>query len=138
MALVRASEVAAPTRFTMAGGCAVAVALASLLRAPADPFAELGPLGLFYVDKWVHVGSYALLAYLLAFAVLAERLWVFVAVVVASVLFGAGVELVQSTIPYRTTELADVVANAAGAVLAVAVWKVRWTPEPVARSSPSD
>ncbi len=137
MEFVRASEVPAPTRYTLAGGFAVAVALASILHAP-DPIANDGPLGLMGIDKWIHVGSYALLTYLLAFACLAERAWAFVVIALASVAFGGGVELVQSTIPWRTMEFADVVANSAGTVVAVGAWKATWTPEPVARSSPAD
>ncbi|WP_226010873.1 VanZ family protein [Halomicrobium salinisoli] len=137
MDLVRASEVPAPTRYTLAGGFAVAVALASILHAP-DPIANDGPLGLLRVDKWIHVGSYALLTYLLAFAVLAERARVFVVIALASVAFGGGVELVQSTIPWRTMEFADVVANSAGTVVAIGAWRATWATEPVARSSLSD
>ena len=115
-----------PARFSLVGAFTLAVVIASVMKAPADPFAELGPLGLFGVDKWIHVGSYALLTFLLAYAYLANRVRVLVLVATISVLLGVGVELIQGTVPWRTMEFADVLANSVGTVIALALWRVSW------------
>lgn len=131
-----ARDVPVPTRLSIAGGFALAVVVASMVQAPADPIAKLGPLGLFGVDKWVHVGSYALLAFLGAFVTLTRSVVVLLAIALATTVFGAGVELLQWPIPWRTMESADVVANALGAFVAVGIWHVIWSRVTV-RDSPA-
>ncbi len=133
-----AFDIPAPTRFSLAGGFAMAVVLASMMHAPSDPFAKLGPLGMFGVDKWVHVGSYALITYLLAYAYLARTARSIAAIVAVSVLLGAGVELIQSTIVWRNMEAADVVANTIGTLGAVAVWEVTWRRLPLTDPQDAD
>lgn len=123
MAISREGTVAAPTRYALTGGFAMAVVVASMMHAPADPFARQGPLGLFGIDKWVHVGSYALFAALLAYAYFAQTALALLTIAATTILFGIGVELVQSTIPWRTMEFADVVANSIGAVIGLVVWR---------------
>lgn len=115
--------VPAPTRFSIAGGFALAVVFASFLHAP-EVINETGPLGLFALDKWIHFGSYALIAFLIAYALLARTTWSLIAIVVVVGLLGAGVELIQSTIPWRTMEAMDVVANVAGTVFSLGLWGV--------------
>lgn len=114
----------APTRFSIAGGFALAVVVASMMWAPAVPFAQQGPLGLVGFDKWVHFGSYAGIMFLFAWAFHAKSMGLLLAIAFATFLLGAGVELIQSTIPYRTMNAADVVANGAGVVFALGVWEV--------------
>ena len=128
----------APTRFSIAGGFALAVVLASMMHAPADPFAELGPLGLFTFDKWIHVGSYALVALLLSYAYLARTVTVLAGIAVLTVALGVGVEFIQGTISWRTMELADVAANSTGALVALGVWRVAWDRLPVQVASNTD
>jgi len=100
------------------------VLYASVTR-PATGGRVLGPLGVLGLDKYLHALAYAALAGLLAYALAdapVER--VAVVVFVAAVGFGVGIELVQSTLPYRTFSLRDVGANAVGATLAAALWRV--------------
>lgn len=142
-ALASRAPTRAPTRFalarfSLAAGFALAVVVASMIHAPADPFAKLGPLGLFGVDKWIHVGSYALLAFLGAFVVLTRSVAVLVGIALLTTVFGAGVELLQGTIEWRTMEFADVVANALGAVIAVALWRFVWPHLPVRTTATAD
>jgi VanZ family protein len=118
--------VPAPTRFSIAGGFAMAVAFASFLHAP-DAIAETGPLGLYALDKWIHAGSYAVVAFLLAYAAHVKHVLLLVAIAVVTTLAGVGIEFVQSTIPWRTFEVADMYANTVGAVAAVALWRVVWS-----------
>lgn len=121
--------VSAPARDALAVGCTGAVVVASLVHAP-PAVAATGPLGLVGVDKWIHAGSHAGIAVLFAFAALARTVPILVAIAVGSVLIGGGVELLQSTIPWRTTEFADVLANGAGTVVALAVWWSAWRTVP--------
>lgn len=130
MALSAAVDQSAPTRFSLAGGFAIAVVLASMLHAP-DVVAQTGPLNLFGLDKWIHFGSYATIAFLLAYASLARSTSALLAIAAATVLFGVAVELIQGTIAWRTQETADVVANAAGTIIGLVVWRITWARLPV-------
>ena len=119
-----AVDVPAPTRFSLAGGFAMAVVLASMMHAPASVFAGTGPFDLVSVDKWIHFGSYAMVGMLIAYATSARTLAVFVAIAVVTICLGIGVELIQSTIPWRTMEAVDVVANTTGTVVGIAMWRI--------------
>jgi VanZ family protein len=84
-----------------------------------------GPLGAFGLDKWAHAAGYATLALAVAFAVAARRSVgpaALGAVVLAVAAYGAGIEVVQATLPARSFDLADMAANATGALLAAAAW----------------
>lgn len=124
-----AVAVRAPIRFSIAGAFAVAVLVASMIEAPAA-VASQGPFGLVGLDKWIHAGSYALLTLLGAYVALTRAPFALLLVAVAATVFGAGVELVQEPIPYRSYERADMVANGLGALFAVAVWRVGWAVRP--------
>lgn len=107
---------------------AVAVVAAAILWAsvtrPTGVRGVLGPLGIVGLDKWLHAVAYACLAVVLAYA-LAE--WdataAAVGVLLAAMAFGLGVELLQSTIPYRTFSWWDLLANAVGATVVAVGWR---------------
>ena len=124
-----------PARLSIAGGVVLAVFVASMVHAPADPIGNIGPLGLFGVDKWVHVGSYALIAFLGCYVALTRSVRLLLVIALAATAFGAGLELLQGPIPWRTMEFADVLANALGAFLAVGLWWVLWRLLPTASST---
>lgn len=128
----------APARFSVATSFAIAVVIASMMPAPADPLSNLGPLGLFGVDKWIHLGAYALLAFLGAFVALSRSLMILAAITVLTVLFGLGVEVLQGAIAWRTMEAADVLANTVGAVVGVTVWQITWVGLPAQFRVPAD
>lgn len=99
--------------------------LAASIVDPGDAVAQSGPLGLLAVSTWAHVGGYAALA----FAVL----WSFEGSVsvenamiaggtLGVVVYGALIELLQSTLPYRSCTVADMTANGVGALLGVTTW----------------
>lgn len=121
MAFSEGHTISTPARFSIAGGFAVAVMLVSLVHVPPDVATTTGPLGVYGVDKWIHAGSYGGITVLLAYASRTGRVAVLVGIALATVLLGAGVELIQSTIPWRSMELADIAANAVGAFAALAV-----------------
>jgi hypothetical protein len=89
---------------------------------------SLGPLGLVGVDKWVHAVGYAALAlvgtFALALRVDTTRPWPLLGVVTVVAAFGAGIEVVQATLPARSFDVADMAANATGALFAVAAWSL--------------
>ncbi|MFC7141426.1 VanZ family protein [Halosimplex aquaticum] len=126
MELSDASALPAPTRFSIACGFALAVVFASLAHPPAfvDQTGMFGDVG---IDKWIHAGSYALVTFLLAYAVLAESVLSLVGIAAVAIALGIGVEFVQSTIAWRSKEAADVIANVTGTIVAVGAWKlVQW------------
>ena len=138
MAFSDAVVVPAPTRFSLAGGFAIAVVLASMMHAPADPFAQLGPFGLLSIDKWIHVGSYAGISFLIAYAYLARSRRTLVVIATMTILLGIGVEFIQSTISWRTMEAADIVANSIGSVGALVLWGIAWRCLPIQFGRDSD
>ncbi|WP_324663806.1 VanZ family protein [Haloarcula sediminis] len=111
------------TRRTLpAVGFALLVLVVSLLPAPETGGPPLpAPLGVA-VDKWVHAGSYAVLAGLLAWARGSRDTVVVAALVGLAVAYGCGIELLQTLVPSRSFSGADAVANAVGAAGGGAVW----------------
>ncbi|SDX62053.1 VanZ family protein [Halobellus clavatus] len=113
----------------LVAGWTVAVVVASAVdpsgaadTAGAVPVLGGGPpLGL-HVTVWLHLGAYAVLAWLVATATDADDVWTLgLAVAVASVV-GLTVEAMQATIPARTASVGDAVVNAVGAGLGAA-WR---------------
>lgn len=104
----------------LAVGCAVGLGILSLW--PAD---ELMRLGAAHVnDKVGHFSGYLLLAGLLGSGWPRRPLW---QIWGATFLFGLLIEYAQSCTPSRQFEVLDMVANGAGALLAVTVlWIWRW------------
>jgi VanZ family protein len=96
---------------------------ASLLAAPTSGLAPLGPLGLIGVDKWLHALAYVGLAGTLAVALVPGRRTRRVAVLalVFTVGYGVAIEFAQAPLPERAFSVADMVANAIGAMLGAAV-----------------
>jgi VanZ family protein len=90
----------------------VAMLLAFLLPTPSTPFAESR-----HLDKIVHFGIF------LGFALVfygdrhTRAWWTFL----ISAVFAGGIELVQSTLPYRQGDWLDFVAGVAGAALGTVV-----------------
>lgn len=84
-----------------------------------------GPFGLVGADKWVHAIAYAVLTVLLAYALWASTFRLLVVVAVVASVYGVGIELVQSTLPFRTFDRLDAVANTLGVLVAsVSLWVV--------------
>jgi VanZ family protein len=104
----------------------VAVAGGILYASVLDPtdsggLPPLGPLGLVGLDKWLHAVAYAGLAGVLAVALSPGRRFARAAVlaVVLAVGYGVALEFVQAPLPERYFSVADMAADAVGAVLAV-------------------
>lgn len=86
-----------------------------------------GPFGVVPQSTWLHAVGYAGLAVVLAYALQTSPLpdWQVLCVVFAlATAYGAGIELLQSTIAYRTFDTADILVNAAGAAVAVVGWQL--------------
>ncbi len=117
-----------PRRFLPALAFAVLLLVVSLFPVPETGGAPPAPLGIA-LDKWVHAGSYAALAVLLAWARESQKLAAVALAVAVAVGYGAGIELLQGLVPSRGTSGADAVANTVGAALAGLAWLVfaRWT-----------
>lgn len=102
----------------VAAVAAVIVYFSLLGKPPAAP-PEPG-LGSFW-DKKLHFAAYAAFGLALAYATAASRRPVVrraAIVLVAAILFGVGIEILQGTLPERYFSYGDMLANAFGAVLA--------------------
>ncbi|NHN59954.1 MULTISPECIES: VanZ family protein [Halorussus] len=106
----------------IAGG----ILYASVLDSPSSGLPALGPLGLVEIDKWLHALAYAALAGSLAVALAPGRSPAVVAGVAAllAVGYGVGVEFVQAPLAARHFSVADMVADAVGAGIAVLGYRV--------------
>ena len=79
-----------------------------------------GPAGL---DKVLHAGAYAGLAWLISWGMGVRRWAALAACALLAAAFGAGIEVAQATwVPGRSGEVADGVANLAGALVAVVLF----------------
>ncbi|RDZ54463.1 antibiotic resistance protein VanZ [Haloferax sp. Atlit-4N] len=120
-----------PWRAAVALGYALVVLVASIVPTPPGSLTPMGPLGLVGLDKWVHAAGYAGLGFAFASAVRARGRKEVVGAVVVAAAFGAGIELVQAVLPYRSFGVADAGANLLGAVVGGALWvAVAWVAEP--------
>jgi VanZ family protein len=116
--------------YALVAGFAATVFVASVVDPPtaaaATSTAAGGlprPLGL-PLDKWVHAGTYAVLAGLLCRATDARAVRVVLLAALLAATYGAAVEVVQATLPARSFEVGDLAANAVGATLAGVAWRV--------------
>lgn len=77
------------------------------------------------LDKVAHFGAYLVLGVLLARAASVVRLSIFVAILIGA-LYGAIDEFHQSFVPGRTAEFADWLADAAGTIAGVVLYRLWW------------
>lgn len=92
----------------------LAVVVASVVDPPSGGLAATGPFGVG-VDKWIHLGTYAVTAFLAGVAFRARGLRGLAGAVAVAVALGVGIELVQATLPARAFGVGDAAANALGA-----------------------
>ena len=111
-------------RWVTAALVGLAIVTASLVPPPeAASGPAFGPVG---ADAVAHALGYALLAVALARALASGAGAVPLAAFVGACAVGAGVELLQWPLTYRTASVADAAANAVGAGLGVVLWGL-WT-----------
>ena len=99
----------------------------SIVPPPGSGTFQTGPFGLLGLSTWLHLLAYAGLAATLSYTLHDSPRpdWQVLAIVfVAAASYGAGVELVQSTLSARTAAYDDVLVNALGAGVAVASWRL--------------
>ncbi|ACV12343.1 hypothetical protein Huta_2176 [Halorhabdus utahensis DSM 12940] len=92
---------------------------------PSSDIARSGPFGLLTQATWLHVFGYAFFSLTLVYALLdtPDEPTLHPAVVpIIVVAYGILLELVQLLIPYRSFGVGDILADAVGAVVVVAVW----------------
>ena len=126
-------------RWLLVVGVAATILYWSVVTPPAPGGRLVGPFGVIGLDKWVHAIAYAGLAASLAFALgpsSRSDLEIVVIVIGATVAYGLGIELVQLTVPTRQFSVADLAADAVGAVMVVLGWRLLYrirhrVPEPV-------
>ncbi|RDI71440.1 VanZ family protein [Halopelagius longus] len=99
------------------------VVAASVVTPPSNVLSATGPFGVG-ADKWLHLGAYWAVTLLVAAAFGSRRRRALVLAVAFGVALGAGVELVQATLPARAFDIADAAVNGVGAVLGAATYVV--------------
>lgn len=114
-------------RWTVVFAVVAAIFVASVVRPPDAARAALGPFGVLPISTWLHGVAYAGLAVVLAYALQSSPrpTWQVLALVFAvSTAYGVGIELVQSTLAYRSFDTGDILVNAGAAALAATAWGV--------------
>lgn len=80
-------------------------------------------LASIHIDKWAHIGLFAILIFLFCSAFnfkLPKKLWMILA---AAIVYGFLVEVVQKLwVPNRSFDMYDVLADTAGSILGLVVW----------------
>ena len=112
--------VSPPFRHAVAVGLALAILLASVVEPGDGGRSTVFGIG---ITAYLHLLGYGTLAFAIGYARWsADRRTQLVAVGVATA-YGALIELIQGTIPYRTMSALDVLLNAVGAVVGAFVWR---------------
>jgi VanZ family protein len=112
-------------RWLLVTAVLTAILVASVVRPPGAGRPVTGPFGLFPLSTWLHGVAYAGLAVVLAYALQCRprpNWWILAVAVVLATAYGVGIELLQSTLAYRSFETGDILANAVAAALAAAGW----------------
>ncbi len=110
-------------RYVLAALAAGVVLVASVVETGGGA-RTLGPFGVVGVDKWTHALAYAALTAVLAYASIEGGRGRLVLPVLAAIVFGIAIEVIQWPIPYWTASVADALADAVGACLLALGW--RW------------
>lgn len=123
---VRLPLVPRSVRWTLVAAVLVTILIFSVVRPPGGG-PVTGPFGVVPLSMWLHGVAYAGLAATLAYALQTSSRpdWqVLCGVFALAAAYGAGIELLQSTLAYRTFDTADILVNAGAAALAVTAWKL--------------
>lgn len=75
------------------------------------------------LDKWLHLGTYATLGFLVAFARDAAAVRALAVVVLVVAAYGAGIEVVQAFVPARAFDPVDGAVNALGGAVGAGAWR---------------
>lgn len=117
--------VSRPVRYAGVAVVAGVIFVTSLIDPPAmgsDPV-PYGPFGIVLLDKWIHALAYMALAGVLLYASAGAHLRTLAVAVALTVCYGLGIEITQAFLSERSFDLADLAANAVGAVAAAAGWR---------------
>jgi hypothetical protein len=102
-----------------------------LLTLPGSSFPKENWFDKIWIDKWVHIGMFAILVTLCCWAMLKKYpvgpglRKIFIRIGLIGIAYGIGMEFVQKYfIPNRSFELGDIAADATGSVLGV-VFSIR-------------
>ncbi|WP_251344449.1 VanZ family protein [Haloplanus halophilus] len=127
MVHVRVPLVPRSLRWGMVLTVAATILYYSVFTPPGSGVLQTGPFGVLGYGTWLHGLAYAGLAVTLAYA-FQGRPWrdrtVLLAVFLLAVGYGAGIELLQSTLATRTADIVDLLVNAAGAAVAAVCWRI--------------
>ena len=118
-----------PRRWRLAGGLILLVILGAAVAPAIFPCLAGGGASLPNADKWMHGLAFAMLAIWFT-GQYARSSYVRIAIMLLT--YGLLIEVVQSFVPYRSAEFADLAADAAGigiglliAALATGGWSAR-------------
>ncbi|WP_255197121.1 VanZ family protein [Halorarius litoreus] len=123
----RVPVLARPLRLAVVAAVALVILVASVVDPPGSGGATTSLVAGLPLDKWLHALAYAGLASVLAYASVPERGRrgrVLVGVVLLAAGYGFGIELVQATLPFRSFDLLDALANTVGASVGALPWFV--------------
>lgn len=93
-----------------------------LLTLPGTQLPQEDWLDKIWIDKWVHIAMFGLLVWLWCRVFMSKPKQLFFAVCIACILYGIAMEFVQKNLViYRSFDLADIAADAAGSSLGLYV-----------------
>jgi hypothetical protein len=117
-----------PFRYVVVIGCAAAILAASVVD-PGDGM----PRMVFGVGTtvYLHVVAYTGLATALGYAARSVDRRTLAVVVTVATVYGAGIEILQWHIPYRTTSAVDAVINAVGSAFGAGAWRLLTRPSDI-------
>jgi VanZ family protein len=114
-------------RWSVVVAVAATILYYSVFTPPGSGAVRTGPFGVLPYSTWLHGLAYGGFAATLAYAV-QDSAWrdrsVLAVAFLVAVGYGAGIELLQSTLDARTADFGDLVVNAVGAAIAAVCWGV--------------
>ncbi len=103
------------------------VFISFLFFLPGSAFPKTNWLSKIWFDKWVHIGLFLVLTYLVCWAFKINKKNSLLQIFIASAVYGVAVEFIQEKfVVNRHLDLGDWAADIAGSFIGIWIWKLRY------------
>ncbi len=103
------------------------VFISFLFFLPGSAFPKTNWLSKIWFDKWVHIGLFLVLAYLVCWAYKVNKKNPLLIIFIGAAVYGMGVEFIQEKfVTNRHLDLGDFAADIAGSFIGIWIWNLRY------------
>ncbi len=94
---------------------------------PGSAFPKTNWLSKIWFDKWVHIGLFLVLAYLVCWAYKVNKKNPLLIIFIGAAVYGMAVEFIQEKfVTNRHLDLGDLAADVAGSFIGIWIWNLRY------------